>query len=91
MARAKAAVADVVLAVVQETGAVRLQASAWIAASVTRQIDQMEDRIMGWEQHLIVRMDGPTPAWIGPEWPPIIGMKRTKNYANIQGLPTHFT
>jgi len=91
MARAKAAVADVVRAVARDAGAVHLQALAWIVVSVMRQIDRTEDRIVGWEQHLIVQMDAPTPAWIEPGWPPIIGVKRTRNCAIIQALQTHFT
>jgi len=91
MARAEAAVADAVRAVARETRAVRLLAWEWIGVSVMRQFDRTEDRITDWEQHLIVRIDAPTPAWIGPGSLPIIGMKRTKNCANIQDLRIHFT
>jgi len=91
MARVKAAEADVVRAVAGETEAAHLQALAWIVVSVTRQIDRTDDLIMVWETHLIVPMDTPMQVWIGPGWPPIIGMRRIKNSANIQALQIRFT
>jgi hypothetical protein len=66
MARAEVVVPDVARAVARETRAAHLQALVWIVASVTLQIDRTADLILGWEQHLIVPMDAPMPAWIEP-------------------------